>query len=311
MSIIYRILLRGMMSANLGAMPHPSIVDMVRAAASHGHALVPVHAHFGVRAVGADVGRVEVAQAMGRYCLDRHGRLSPGAFLVAADTALGAAVASRASGQLSVASLTLGMAFTQLEPPETTHFWIRGRVVDIGDHSGFAHGEIATDTGHIVAHISTHCAFTPTHAEGRIGPGFPIDGSLQSLTPFESDDLGALATDRAGARLALGDDREVRLTASSTPEMRNGRGDVQGGVLGMLAEQALTAALVHSAPAVAEADTMELNVTYVRPMTSERPDIEVVARTEHAGRRFASARAVGYDSTGRVTVTAAGSRYRG
>lgn len=292
-------------------MPHPSIVDMVRTAASNGRALVPVHAHFGVRAVGADVGRVEMAQAMGPYCLDRHGRLSPGAFLVATDAALGAAVASCVPGRLSVASLTLGMAFTRLEPTETADFWIRGRVVHIGGHSGFAHGEIATDTGHVVAHISTHCAFTPIHAGGRIGPGFPIDGSLQSLTARGSNDLGALATGRAGARLARGDDGEVRLTASSTPEMRNSRGDIQGGVLGMLAEQALTAALVRSTPAVAEADTMELNVTYVRPVTSERPDIEVVARTEHAGRRFASGRAIGYDSAGRVAISASGSRYRG
>jgi uncharacterized protein (TIGR00369 family) len=290
-------------------MAHAPIVDMIRSAARHDRALVPVHAHFGVRAVAAEIGQVEVAQAMGSHCLDRHGRLSPGAFLVGADAALGAAVASALPDQLSVISLTLRMEFIRLQLAGTEDFLIRGRVVHIGDHSGFAHGEIIDDAGDTIAFLSTHCAFAPSHAGGLAGPGFPIDPSLRSLTAHH-DILGPLAV-RAGARLIEGDDGEVRLVASPTPEMCNSRGDVQGGVLGMLAEQAVTACLVRNTPAVGGADAMELSVTYVRPVRGERPDIEVVARPEHASRRFASAHAVGYDSSGRVVITASGSRYRG
>jgi uncharacterized protein (TIGR00369 family) len=292
-------------------MAHPPIVDRIRAAALHDRALLPVHAHFGVRAVGAEIGQIEVGQAMGSHCLDRHGRLSPGAFLVGADAALGAAVASRLADRLSVVSLTLRMEFIRLQPAGAEDFLIRGRVAHLGDHSGFAHGEIISDAGDVIAFLSTHCAFTPNHAAAPAGPGFPIDRSLLSLTAHGDEDLGPLATARAGARLVDGNDGEVRLVASPTPEMRNSRGDVQGGVLGMLAEQALTACLIRNTPAVAGADAMELSVTYVRPLRSEQPDIKVVARPEHASRRFASAHAVGYDSSGRVLITASGSRYRG
>jgi len=292
-------------------MAGPPIVDMIRAAALHDRALVPVHAHFGVRAVAAEIGQVEVAQAMGSYCLDPHGRLSPGAFLVGADAALGAAVASQLPDQLSVISLTLRMEFIRLQPAAAEDFLIRGRVAHIGDHSGFAHGEIVSDVGDVIAFLSTHCAFAPNHAAAPAGPGFPIDRSLRSLAAHGDDVLGPLATVRAGARLVDGNDGEVRLVASPTAEMSNSRGDVQGGVLGMLAEQAVTACLIRNTPAVAGADAMELNVTYVRPLRSERPDIEIVARPEHASRRFASAHAVGHDSSGRVVITASGSRYRG
>ena len=291
-------------------MESPPIVDLIRAAALEARALVPVHAHFGVRAVSAEIGRVEVAQAMGSHCLDPYGRLSPGAFLVGADAALGAAVASRLPDRLSVVSLTLRMEFVRLQPAGAEDFLIRGRVAHIGDNSGFAQGEIISDAGDIIAFLSTHCAFAPNHAEGPAGPGFPIDRSL-GRTAHDGNVLGPLATVRAGVRLTQGDDGAVRLVASPTPELRNSRGDVQGGVLGMLAEQAVTACLIRSTPAVARADAMELSVTYVRPLRSERPDIEVMARPEHAGRRFAAAHAVGYDSSGRVVITASGSRYHG
>ena len=291
-------------------MAGPPIVDMIRAAALHERAVRPVHAHFGVRAVSAGVGHVELAQAMGPYCLDRHGRLSPGAFLVGADGALCAAVASRLPDQLSVVSLTLHMEFIRLQPAASEDFLIRGRVAHLGNQSGFAHGEILSGTGEMIAFLSTHCAFIPNHAAAPTGPGFPIDPSLGSLTAHGDDDLGPLSV-RAGARLVEGNDGEVRLVASPTPEMSNIRGDVQGGVLGMLAEQAVTACLIRSTPAVAGADAMELSVTYVRPLRSERPDVEIVARPEHASRRFASAHAVGYDSSGRVVITASGSRYHG
>jgi len=286
------------------------VLDRIREAALTDEAFIAVHARFGVRAVSAEIGCVEVAQAMGSYCLDRQGRLSPGAFLVGADAALGAAVASRLPDLVSVASLTIHLEFVDLVPPRTADFIFRGRATHIGDDTGFAAGEIATDTGQVIAHMSTQCAFVPIDTPPPVIPGCPIDASLLTLADDGDEALAPIATARAGAHLVAAGGDEVRLTATSEPDMCNSRGTVQGGVLGMLAEQAVTAALVRSNPALAEAETMSLDITYVRPVVPERPHIEIVARTEHTTRRFASAHAVGRDNSGRVVITASGSRYR-
>jgi uncharacterized protein (TIGR00369 family) len=289
----------------------PRVLERIRTAALTDQAFIAVHARFGVRAVSAEVGYIEVAQAMGDYCLDRRGRLSPGAFLVGVDAALGAAVASRLPDLVSVASLTIHLEFVDLKPPPTTDFVFRGRTTHIGEHAGFASGEIVTDTGHVVAHMSTQCALVPIDTPPPVIPGCPIDSSLLTLADDGDEALAPLATARAGARLIATSDDEVRLAATSEPDMCNSRGTVQGGVLAMLAEQAVTAALVRSNPSLSAAETMSLDITYMRPVVPERPHVEIVARTEHTTRRFASAHAVGRDNSGRVVITASGSRYRG
>ncbi|QTI70991.1 PaaI family thioesterase [Gordonia polyisoprenivorans] len=294
-----------------GTTTRPRVLDRICTAAVTDQAFIAVHARFGVRAARAEIGYVEVAQAMGNYCLDRKGRLSPGAFLVGVDAALGAAVASRLPDLVSVASLTIHLEFIDLRPTRTVDFVFRGRATHIGEDTGFAGGEIVTDTGRVVAHMSTQCAFVPIDTPPPVIPGCPIDASLLTLSDGGDEALAPLATARAGARLLAGGEDEVQLTATSKPDMCNSRGTVQGGVLAMLAEQAVTAALVRSNPALAEADTMSLDITFIRPVVPERPHVEIVARTEHATRRFASAHAVGRDNSGRVVITASGSRYRG
>ena len=286
-------------------------MERVEAAARSGGALMPVHARFGVRAVSADIGQVEFAQAMGSYCLDRQGRLSPGAFLVGADAALGAAVASHLPDLVSVASLTIHLAFIDLRAPAADYFVFRARTTHIGDSTGFAHGEIVTDRGEVIAHMSTQCAFIQISEPPAVVAGAPIDEALLTLSDDGHEALSPIATARAGARLTAFGQEEVRLAVTSEPDMCNSRGSVQGGVLGMLAEQAVTACLTAANPDLAEAETMELNITYVRPVVRERPHLEIVAKPEHASRRFASAHAVGYDNSGRVVITASGSRYRG
>lgn len=289
----------------------PQVLDRIREAAVTDEAFIAVHGRFGVRAVSAEVGYVEVAQAMGSYCLDRRGRLSPGAFLVGVDAALGAAVASRLPDLVSVASLTIHLEFLDLRPVRTVDFVFRGRATHIGKDTGFASGDIVTDCGQVVAHMSTQCAFVPIDTPPPVIPGCPVDASLLTLSDEGDEALSPIATARAGARLVATTQDEVRLAATSEPDMCNSRGTVQGGVLAMLAEQAITAALTRSNPALAEATTMSLDITYVRPVVPARPHIEIVARTEHATRRFASAHAVGRDDSGRVVITASGSRYHG
>lgn len=294
-------------------MPNQRIIDRIVAAAGTGSAILPLHGRFGVRALSARPGAVEFGQRMGPWLLDRQGRLSPGAFLVGADAALGSAVASALDESISVMSLSIRTQFVRLHPGEATEFVLRGEATHIGGDIGCAAGEIVDDAGRLVANISTVCCFGPGGAPMPLTPGFPADRSVDWPAPDGGREgpLSPLATYLAGARVVEAVDGELRVAATSSPDLCNSRGDLQGGVLGMLAEQALSACLVRGTPAVAQADNMELHVTFLRAVRLDRPDLELVARSEHASRRFAVARAHGVDSSGRTVVTASGSRFRG
>src|SRR4051794_14488094 len=107
-----------------GEMPQPTaetvnahwLVEGIRAAAEGHAALMPVHAGFGVRAIDAQPGRSEFGQVMGPWLLDGNDRLCPGAFLVAADAALGTAVATILPIETTVMSLSLHAQFVTLDP---------------------------------------------------------------------------------------------------------------------------------------------------------------------------------------------------
>lgn len=297
-------------SVATGAEPH--IIQRIRTAARTEAAFLPVHARFGVRAVAAEAGRVEVAQRMGPYCLDRHDRLSPGAFLVGADTVLGSAIASRFDDDRSVVSLTLHLQFLTMEPGRAEEFRLRADAEHVTDQVGAATGQIVDDTGRLVALMSTECAVVANGTLPTLHPGHPLDDPLGNPVAAEPDnDLTPLAVARLGARTFTAEDGALVVTATSVPDLGNSRGDLQGGVLGLMAEQAISACLIRATPALAAADAMSLDVSFLRAVRPDHPHVRILARPEHASRRFAVARALGHDDSGRSVVSVSGSRYRG
>src|SRR3954451_19897528 len=140
-------------------MPAHWLIERIRTAAAAQAALMPVHAEFGVRALDAQPGRSEFGQTMGPWLLNAHGRLCPGAFLVAADAALGTSIATALPLELSVMSLTIHAQFVTLDPGRAGDFTVRGDAVEIGAGSGFAAGTIVDDHGRVIARISTQCGF--------------------------------------------------------------------------------------------------------------------------------------------------------
>ena len=287
------------------------LVEGIRSAAADQAALMPVHAEFGVRAINAQPGRIEFGQAMGPWLLDGHGRLCPGAFLVAADAALGTAVATMLPPDRSVMSLTIHAQFMTLDPGRAGDFAITGEAVGIGAGSGFAAGTIFDDHGRLIARISTHCGFLPGVPVAVAPLPLPPPDAWTSDPAIEAGEawLAAIARRRAHARIVEDSGDSLILAAVLTPSVRNSRGDLQGGVLGLLAEQAITACLLRDSPPMSAADTMEVDITFLRPVRADVPELRITASSDHTGRRFASARAQVRDGAGRLVASASGSRY--
>ncbi len=296
-------------------MPKQWLVERIHAAAAEEATLLPVHATFGVRALEARPGYTQFGQRMGPWLLDRAGRLCPGAFMIAADAALGSAVSTALADGLSVMSLNIHAQFVTLDPGAADDFTVQAEARHLGPTSGFAAGEIVDGAGRLIARLSTQCGYVPIAEPPAIAVGPVRIGEEDWTAPGSPGGLAAIAERQVGARLVDRGDGRITITAESGPAVRNSRGVLQGGVLGLLAEQALTACLVRSSPALVDADTMELDVSYLRGVAAEQPDdrpvIELTARAEHAGRRFGVARATCRDAAGRLVVSAVGSRYAG
>lgn len=286
------------------------LVERIRAAAAERSALLPVHATFGVYAVDAEPGHSAFGLDMGPWALDRVGQLCPGAFMVAADAALGSAVNTALADGLTVASLTLSAQFVTLDPGAAGRFTVHATAGHLGSTSGFSAGRIVDDTGRLIAEISTQCAYRRL-ASPPVSARQTIDIADAAWPAATGTGLAPIAERQAGARLLELSDGRVRVRAEAGPAVRNSFGAMQGGVLALLAEQAISTCLTSGSPALRRADTMELQVSYFRGVRADQPGVDVTARCEHAGRRFALARARARDAAGHLVITATGSRYAG
>ena len=284
------------------------IVEVLREAIAANQPFVPVHAVFGVLPVAVGHGTTTFRQDMGSHVLDRHGRISPGALFVAIDGALGSAIGTVLPEGRSLTTLHMRAQFLCLEPAGIGALTVRADVRHVGTDTAIADGEVLDDQGRLLARTSTRCGLLPQPSPLRIDR----TAAVLPAKPWVDEGpgvLAAVAEHHLGARVAAVEPGHVVLTATPGPAVRNARGHVQGGVLGMLAEQAVTLAVLKASPDLVTSDAADLDFTYVRPATGDGRPLTVEARVEHAGRRFTVARAEVRDCEGRLVLLAAGSRY--
>lgn len=81
-------------------------------------------------------------------------------------------------------------------------------------------------------------------------------------------------------------------------------GTVHGGMLATLLDSAMGCAVHSTLPAGVGYTTVDLNVTFVRPVTRDTGRVECVAEVVHAGRSIATATARIVDGDGRLYATA-------
>jgi uncharacterized protein (TIGR00369 family) len=84
-------------------------------------------------------------------------------------------------------------------------------------------------------------------------------------------------------------------------------GRVQGGVVAVLAEAALSGAITTVAANPAGFDSLELKLNYLRPLASDGREARADGRVIHAGRRIAVASSEVVDADGRPIAFATGS----
>lgn len=132
---------------------------------------------------------------------------------------------------------------------------------------------------------------------------------LPPLSPFAGEAPGILfglsiplaaAFELAGTH--IGGDR-ARIVMPPAPAFGNSRGDVHGGVLAMLMDCALAAAVRSHDPVRFGVATIDLTLHYLAPAQGE---VTALAQCERRGRSISFARGQAYDSAGTLLAMATG-----
>jgi uncharacterized protein (TIGR00369 family) len=271
----------------------PTQLDRLREVVAGRSSLAPVSSLFGLTL--ADVDHGDVTARMAAVPPSTMG--GPGAVLVLADLALTSPIISTLPAEQQVSTLSLHYAGLGPLPGPGTALVARGSLVgvDTGSSAGVSAATISTEDGRLVAHATSRCAIYASR------PGWNALGALSDVEP----------TGFAGLHLAtrrVDGDSTVEITASDAHANRSGY--LHGGVLAAVLAAAAADTLDAAAPRQAGAP-LELDVTYLRSVATDGALLRATGRVDHAGSRFAAARAELRDARGRPAVIATASRWQG
>jgi uncharacterized protein (TIGR00369 family) len=271
--------------------------------------------------IHVEAGHTVVRQAIDDRHMDPAGRLCAGALLVGIDAVLGCAAGTVLTPGRTITTLQIRAHFVRLAMPPGQALLMRARTVHVDDQTVVASGEVIDDRGRLVATISTRCGvLVPSSSALSEAPAsfLVLESGVQHGHDNATERAGALndrpalaasATRHFGAKVTRWSGDRLTVSGTAAPVVANTRGDVQGGALGLFAEQALTAALIHGSPPLRCADSFDLELTFVRGARADGTVLSTDALVQHRGRRFAAGRAEVRNSAHLAVLFASGSRY--
>lgn len=99
---------------------------------------------------------------------------------------------------------------------------------------------------------------------------------------------------------------KVTIRGTPTPDHYNPAGTVHGGYVATLLDGAIALAVYSTLPADANYSTLDLKITYLRPLTEESGPVRAEASIIHSGRTIVAAEARLMDKSNRLCAHATG-----
>lgn len=297
--------------------------------------------HFtGMRLRDVQDGTATVSLPLTNWLAGSDGMVGPGPLTIAADAAMAFAIMSRLPAWTPITTTELAMRMVLPLAP-------RGRIdahstlVSLGPELALADVVVFDQDGGPVAYGSSLCmllaqiappddggpADAPS-ADGRPNvPDHPIEPwQLPAPPPPGPDPRDGLEILReraagaghepplhryAGIEVVVAAEGEVTLTLPASPWFRAPPpGRVQGGMVALLADEALTAAVGSVTAAGSTYRAVERKINYLRPLADDGRPVTAVARVVQAGRRLVVATAEIRDADGSTVAIASGSSLR-
>jgi uncharacterized protein (TIGR00369 family) len=324
-----------------GGFPDPSIfglsgLEQIRALVEGKGPPPPIHHLTGMRPTEAGPETATFVMPATEWLLPPVGFISLGGLAMLADAGLGCAVQVALPPATPYTTSDLSLSFLRPAEADGGELAARGRLIHAGRALGVADAIIEDARGRPVAHGTTRCFILepldpapspPARLEPLPLPEYPTPDPY--LRPVVGEPLAQDVWDRMTGleimrALATGDlpgppityltglrplEFEVGASSFALPAsvwLCSPTGYIQGGVVAMLAETAMAAAVQTTVGTRTAYSPLDLKVNFLRPVPPDGRDVIGRATVVHRGRTLAVARADLTNEDGKPVAVATG-----
>lgn len=332
-----------------GAFLPPALVrlsglDLLRTYLDGGYDWAPVAHLTGMHPTRVDAGTARCVMPLSDWLRSSHGRVSEGALIIPADSALGSAVHTT----LPAATLytTAELSLSWIRPVEPGGLVVAdARAVYTSDTLGLSQVTLTDDEGELIGVGASRCTVFPPVPEGvslppgpeplrpppsepATGPADPylraVEGEvLEDRVWRASGGRDVLEGQRRGslpqpplhhlfglAPVEIGDGRAV-FSLPCTRWVSSPVGFVQGGVVALLGHTALLGAVEATVPPGGGCAPLDLKVNLLRPVAPDGRDLVATSQVVHQGHTYAIATGEVQNADGkRVALLTGSAAYR-
>lgn len=293
----------------------------------------------GLRPTAAAAGDVTFTMPATPWLTGSNGLIPGGALAILADSPLAAAIGTALPPQTALVTSELSLRY--LRPVRAGgDLMARGTLVHAGRSLGLSHVQVTDGAGRLIADGSSMCfiravppagagvapaedysSTTVQPAAERLDPwqrpvlgevvGLDIWDRMSGLEVFEAQKDGRLPNPPihylTGAQVVSVDAGQIVFALPGHRWITSPQRTVQGGVLAMLADLALSCAISTLTPAGTAVAAMDLKVNFLRPGLPDGRELRACGRVRHAGKAIAVAESEVTNADGKPLVLATGS----
>lgn len=309
-------------------------LDRMRAASKGLMPRPPIHHLFGLTPMSSSVAQSTFVMPSSPWLQSAYGPFIPGTAALIADAPLGSAILTALGpGQIAVTS-DLTMNYLRPTYPSSGQLTARARPIEVGRRLGLAEGLIEDDHGEVVAHSTTRCFIIdlPVPEPGPLPeveePVYDTpDPYLRPMTipllPSETartlpflELCEAIATgelppppfvELLGFSNAVAKEGFFQTTVVANPWYTSPAGTVYGGFLAYFVDSVLAGAMNTTIPPGSSLGTLDLKVSFLRPVMPDGRVLTATANVAHRGKSLIVADGEIVNEDGKVVVKATSS----
>lgn len=311
-------------------------IDQVRGFIHHWCVAPPIHYLTGMEPVEAGPGQTTFTMPATPWLLSPPGLIQGGVLAVLADGPLGCAIQTTLPPATPYTTAELSMYFLRPATASSGTIAARGRVIHAGRSLALSEVAIEDGRGRLLAHGTSRCVILPGMTPA---PPAPTTAELprpsfDTPNPFERPDPGAILDEKVWASMTGLEIMQQLISGELPPppihyltgmmptECEEGTatfrlpatewlcsplGRVEGGMIAMIADSAIASAVQSTLPKRTSYASIDLKVTFVRPVMPDGRDLFARARVIHRGKTLATASAEVVNADGKQVANAIGS----
>lgn len=296
----------------------------------------PLYHLLGLRVTGAGPSTTQFAMPASPWLQSTSGFILGGVLAVLADGPLGCAIQTTLPPATPYTTTELSMSYLRPAVPDGRDLVSDGRVVHAGRSLALSEATVSDADGRVLAHCTSRCFVFPSQpVPDEPPPLSPVElEAHESPDPWQRPVVGSITAEADWQRLSglelarawvagelpappiyyltglcpvHAEEGFARFSMPATQWLHSPAGTVEGGVLVMLADAALAAAVQTTVAAGVAFAPVDITVKFVRPVVGDGSTLTAEGRVVHRGRSMAVAVGEVRDAAGKLVCTATSS----